>query len=92
MAGNRYYRCRQDKSGCEPKRLFTLAEFMIYDKDGSGTVNEDECMEMMYARFGKENVERMTEDLFKHDADGDRNISYQECAPMQRNARCSPSA
>jgi len=31
----------------------------------------------MYARFGKENVERMTEDLFKHDADGDRNISYQ---------------
>ena len=47
MAGNRYYRCRQDKSGCEPKRLFTLAEFMIYDKDGSGTVNEDECMEMM---------------------------------------------
>ncbi len=42
-----YYRCRIDKSGCEPKRLFTLAEFMIYDKDGSGTVNEDECMEMM---------------------------------------------
>ena len=73
-----YYRCRMDKTGCEPKRLFTLAEFMIYDKDGSGTVNEDECMEMMYARFGKENVERMTEDLFKHDADGDRNISYQE--------------
>jgi calmodulin len=49
MADNRYYRCRQDKSGCEPKRLFTLAEFMIYDKDGSGTVNEDECMEMMCA-------------------------------------------
>lgn len=44
---SRYYRCRIDKSGCEPKRLFTLAEFMIYDKDGSGTVNEDECMEMM---------------------------------------------
>jgi hypothetical protein len=31
-----------------------------------------------YARFGKENVERMTEDLFKHDTDGDRNISYEE--------------
>ena len=44
---SRYYRCRSDKSGCEPKRRFTLAEFMIYDKDGSGTVNEDECMEMM---------------------------------------------
>ncbi len=28
-----------------------MAEFMIYDKDGSGTVNEDECMEMMYVPF-----------------------------------------
>jgi hypothetical protein len=35
----------------------------------------------MYARFGKENVERLTEDLFKHDTDGDRNISYQEYTP-----------
>jgi len=25
----RYYRCRIDKTGCEPKRLFTLAEFMM---------------------------------------------------------------
>ncbi len=40
----------------------------------------------MYARFGKENVERMTEDLFKHDTDGDRNISYQEYRrPRQHN-------
>ena len=30
---------------CEPKRLFNLIEFMINDKDGGGTINEDEMME-----------------------------------------------
>ena len=36
--------------GCEPKRLFNLIEFMINDKDGGGTINEDEIMEVLYHR------------------------------------------
>ena len=27
---------------------------MICDKDGGGTMDEDECMEILYHRFGKE--------------------------------------
>ena len=40
--------------GREPSRLFNLVEFMICDKDGGGTMSEDECMEILYHRFGKE--------------------------------------
>ena len=40
--------------GREPTRLFNLVEFMICDKDGGGTMSEDECMEILYHRFGKE--------------------------------------
>lgn len=49
-----YLRCRKDRTGREPTRLFNLIEFMICDKDGGGTMSEDECMEILYHRFGKE--------------------------------------
>ena len=73
-----YARCRRDKTGNEPKRLFNLVEFMIHDKDGSGNVNEDECMEILYHRYGREAMQQMTDDIFAHDKDGDRLISFQE--------------
>lgn len=48
-----YIRCRKDKSGKEPKRLYNLIEFMVCDKDGGGTMSEDECMEILFHRFGE---------------------------------------
>jgi len=32
--------------GKEPRRLYYLIEFMICDKDGCGTMSEDECAEV----------------------------------------------
>mmetsp|Transcript_18917 Transcript_18917/g.38421 ORF Transcript_18917/g.38421 Transcript_18917/m.38421 type:complete len:240 (+) Transcript_18917:31-750(+) len=48
-----YVRCRDDKTGREPKRLYNLIEFLICDKDNSGTMSEDECAEVLFNRFGK---------------------------------------
>ena len=61
-----YIRCQKDKTGKEPTRLYNLIEFMICDKDGGGTMSEDECMEIMYHRFGKEVMKDMTDKLFKN--------------------------
>jgi hypothetical protein len=47
-----YVRCRKDKSGREPTRMYNLIEFMVCDKDGGGTMSEDECMEILFHRFG----------------------------------------
>lgn len=73
-----YVRCRRDKTGCEPKRLFNLIEFMINDKDGGGTINEDEIMEVLYHRYGKDAMQKMTDEVFKHDRDGDKELDFQD--------------
>jgi calmodulin len=75
---NLYVRCRRDKTGCEPKRLFNLIEFMINDKDGGGTINEDEIMEVLYHRYGKDAMQKMTDEVFKHDREGEKELDFQE--------------
>jgi len=64
-----YIRCQNDRTGREPTRLFNLVEFMICDKDGGGTMSEDECMEILYHRFGKEVMMKLTDQLFKRKLD-----------------------
>lgn len=40
-------------SGYEPRRLFNIVEFMMNDRDGSGSVSVEEAMQILYLRFGK---------------------------------------
>ena len=51
---------------------------MMHDKDSSGTIDMDECMEILFRRFGKEQLEERTNEFFKHDTDGDNAISFAE--------------
>ena len=37
----------------EPRRLFNIVEFMMNDRDGSGSVSVEEAMQILYLRFGK---------------------------------------
>jgi len=48
-----YHRCRVDRTGYEPRRLFNIVEFMMNDRDGSGSVSVEEAMQILYLRFGK---------------------------------------
>lgn len=73
-----FHRCRNDKTGLEPRKLFNVVEFMMHDKDSSGTIDMDECMEILFRRFGKDQLEQRTNDFFKHDIDGDNAISFAE--------------
>ena len=73
-----FHRCRNDRTGLEPRKLFNVVEFMMHDKDSSGTIDMDECMEILFRRFGKDQLEERTNDFFKHDTDGDNAISFAE--------------
>ena len=73
-----FHRCRNDRTGLEPRKLFNVVEFMMHDKDSSGTIDMDECMEILFRRFGKDQLEEKTNEFFKHDTDGDNAISFAE--------------
>jgi len=73
-----FFRVRHDKTGWEPRRLFNLIEFMMHDKDQSGSIDMDECMEILFRRFGKANLESRVNDFFTHDVNSDSEISFAE--------------
>ena len=59
-----YDRCRKDKTGYEPKRLYFIVEFMTIDQDNSGQISVEEAIEDLYLNFGKEElVSTITSDL-----------------------------
>ena len=37
--------------------LDSRCQFMMYDKDQGGTIDMDECMQILFRRFGKANLE-----------------------------------
>eukprot|EP00898_Chlorokybus_atmophyticus_P002172 jgi/Chlat1/2956/Chrsp2S08911 len=59
-----YNRCRNDKTGYEPRRLFNVVEFMMNDKDSSGTVSAEEAMQILYMRFGRNLLDSQLEEIF----------------------------
>jgi len=59
-----YYRNLTDTSGNEPNLFFRLLEFMIFDGQHKGYMIEDDCMELLYARYGGGNLEKEMTILF----------------------------
>ena len=81
-----FERCRGDKTGLEPRKLFNVVEFMMHDKDASGTIDMDECMEILFRRFGKDQLEERTNEFFKHDTDGDNIPNYADDEKLVPNS------
>mmetsp|Transcript_27723 Transcript_27723/g.38200 ORF Transcript_27723/g.38200 Transcript_27723/m.38200 type:complete len:233 (+) Transcript_27723:110-808(+) len=59
-----YYRNINDTSGNEPSMFFRLMEFMIFDAANKGYIIEDDCMEILYGRYGGGNLEKELKLLF----------------------------
>jgi calmodulin len=46
-----------DKSGLEPCQLFSVVQFLMYDREFTGHVSLDQTMNMLYNRYGKDRLE-----------------------------------
>jgi len=79
-----FHRVRHDKSGWEPRRLFNVVEFMMHDKDGSGSIDMDECMEVLFRRFGRDSLEKKVNEFMSHDMDRDKEINFGEFVSMDQ--------
>ena len=52
-----YQRCISDRSGMEPRNLFNLAQFLMYDRDASGTISVEQTLQILFVRYGREKLD-----------------------------------
>eukprot|EP00297_Palpitomonas_bilix_P015346 CAMPEP_0113899354 /NCGR_PEP_ID=MMETSP0780_2-20120614/19973_1 /TAXON_ID=652834 /ORGANISM="Palpitomonas bilix" /LENGTH=202 /DNA_ID=CAMNT_0000891489 /DNA_START=354 /DNA_END=962 /DNA_ORIENTATION=- /assembly_acc=CAM_ASM_000599 len=60
-----YQRCKENEVLQEPEVLFTAVEFLMYDISRDGTVDFEECMELLFRRYGKDKLEEQTNEFFQ---------------------------
>ena len=59
-----YFRCQIDATGFAPRRFFFIAEFLLMDRDFSGSITLDEAMSVLFHRQGAGALEAATKELF----------------------------
>merc|ERR1712083_590325 len=72
-----YKRCISEVPGLypelEPRKLFNLVQFLMYDKEFKGRVTVEETLQILYVRNGRENLDKEITAIFGDDeknADG----------------------
>jgi hypothetical protein len=60
-----YRRSQADESGFEPKRFYSIVEFLLMDRDSSGEISLDEAMTTIFERQGVRDLERVTRSFFE---------------------------
>lgn len=77
-----YKRCVNDKTGLEPRKLFDLVQFMMYDKTFKGSITVEDTLQLLFVRNGKAHLENEIKVLFgeeENTADGqEKSITFQE--------------
>lgn len=63
-----YKRCITDTKEQEPKKLFYLVQFLMYDKDQKGYITEEDTLEILYIRNPNPNdFSAAIENIFRYD-------------------------
>ena len=89
-----FYRVRDDQSGCEPRRLFNVIDFLMLDKNHSGAVDMDECITLLWSRYDKalveENMNAMKAEnhpSLQADAANEKNVNFSFFSEIQRRCK-----
>ena len=59
-----YKRCIIDSREEEPKKLYYLVQFLMYDKEDKSYIIEEDTLEVLYIRYGQE-FENAITDIFR---------------------------
>ena len=77
-----YKRCISDETGLEPRKLFNLVQFLMYDKKFKGRVTVEETLQILYVRYGRERLDDEIKAIFgeeEKNTDGsEKEITYGE--------------
>ena len=86
-----YKRSISDVTGLEPRRLFNLVQFLMYDEHFKGAVTVEETLQIMYVRHGREHLDDEITAIFgkeENNPDGsEKTITFGEyCEQVNRRA------
>lgn len=77
-----YKRCIDDKTGLEPRKLFNLVQFLMYDKNFKGRVTVEETLQILFVRYGRESLDDEITAIFgdeeKNDDGSEKEITFGE--------------
>eukprot|EP00351_Strombidinopsis_sp_SopsisLIS2011_P002182 CAMPEP_0116875900 /NCGR_PEP_ID=MMETSP0463-20121206/8007_1 /TAXON_ID=181622 /ORGANISM="Strombidinopsis sp, Strain SopsisLIS2011" /LENGTH=77 /DNA_ID=CAMNT_0004522297 /DNA_START=322 /DNA_END=555 /DNA_ORIENTATION=- len=62
-----YKRCITDKTGLEPRKLFNLVQFLMYDKKFKGRVTVEETLQILFVRHGRDRLDDEIKAIFGDD-------------------------
>lgn len=76
-------------AGYEPRRLFNIVEFIMNDRDGSGSVSVEEATQILYLRFGNGLLDKRLEDIFgTSDTNSTKDLSLTEFLKSATSSWC----
>lgn len=78
-----YKRCIADKEDLEPRKLFNLVQFLMYDNKFKGRVTVEETLQILFVRHGRKNLDYEIKAIFGEentnvDGSEEREITYGE--------------
>eukprot|EP00928_Gymnodinium_smaydae_P053696 TRINITY_DN37622_c0_g1_i1.p1 TRINITY_DN37622_c0_g1~~TRINITY_DN37622_c0_g1_i1.p1 ORF type:complete len:217 (-),score=50.19 TRINITY_DN37622_c0_g1_i1:342-992(-) len=65
-----YQRCISDQTGNEPRNLFNLVQFCMYDKEFSGSISVEQTLQIIYVRHGRGELDAEIAQIFEDQQKG----------------------
>jgi len=77
-----YKRCISDDTDLEPRGLFNLVQFLMYDKTFKGRVTVEETLQILFVRYGRDRLDDEIKAIFgdeeKNPDGSDKEIRFGE--------------
>ena len=77
-----YKRCISDTADLEPRQLYNLVTFLMYDKDFRARVTIEETLQILFVRHGRAKLDEEIRAIFgddnRDDTSEEKSITYTE--------------
>merc|ERR1719378_462574 len=65
-----YQRCISDLTGNEPRNLFNLVQFLMYDKEFTGKISVEQTLQILFVRHGRGELDAEIAQIFEDQQKG----------------------
>mmetsp|Transcript_73605 Transcript_73605/g.157848 ORF Transcript_73605/g.157848 Transcript_73605/m.157848 type:complete len:216 (-) Transcript_73605:113-760(-) len=59
-----YQRCISDSTGNEPRNLFNLVQFLMYDREFVGRISVEQTLQILFVRHGRGELDAEIQEIF----------------------------